>query len=82
MDMKTWKPFFEKVAESPEFRNELAELATRHGISFPGSQELSEDELDAVAGGGSLLQQWADTTSSISKKMHDAAQGIINNIGG
>lgn len=42
--------FFLKLAESPELRREFVEMAARHGFDFSAG-EMSDDQLDEVAGG-------------------------------
>lgn len=45
--------FLQLLETDASLQKELAELAHRHGFEF-APQELTDDELDAVSGGGSL----------------------------
>ena len=67
--------FLKLVESTPELARELGELAARYDFEFAG-EEMSDDELDAVAGGGS----WTTTMTNLSKQVHDTTMSIINNL--
>ena len=52
--------FLNLAAEKPELAKELVELATKYDFEFT-SDELSDADLDSVAGGGSIEAQLSST---------------------
>ena len=72
--------FIELAARKPELARELVDLAGRHGFEFVTPGELDEAELDAVTGGGNLLQRYEQSLSSIMKAYHDTTKAIIGKI--
>ena len=80
--------FLKLAAEKPEVARELAELAAKHGIEF--SDEVSDDELEKVAGGGLFqfeVQQGQQVTTqamkmyaNLAKSWNETAQTIIKNL--
>ncbi len=52
--------FLKLAAEKPELAKELVELATRHDFEF-SDDELSDSELEAVAGGTTLEESLSTT---------------------
>lgn len=57
--------FLKLTTEKPELSNDLIQLAAKYDFKF--SDEVTDSELDAVAGG-------------IMKNKHDTAKNSINNI--
>jgi hypothetical protein len=86
--------FFNLATEQPELAKELVELAAKHDFEFT-SDELSDVELDAVAGGGddaqlanidlqNMLQKQQQTVqmlSNVSKVLRDTSLAVIRKIG-
>ena len=89
--------FLKLTNEKPELANELVQLAAKYDFEFT-SDELSDSDLDAVAGGAlgddaqlanvdmqNMLQKQQQTMqmmSQISKQLHDTSMAVIRKIGG
>jgi hypothetical protein len=61
MKQGTMFDFLQLVEEDASLQQELVELAHRHGFEFV-AEELTDDELDGVAGGG---KSWEDALSAV-----------------
>jgi len=64
--------FLKLAAEKPELAKELVELARRHDFVF--SDEVSDRELDGVAGGTDI----SAFTQDVLKASYDAAQAMLS----
>jgi hypothetical protein len=65
--------FLNLATEKPDLAKELVELATKHDFEFT-SDELSDADLDSVAGGGSI-EEWEAQLASMGD---DAQLGNID----
>jgi hypothetical protein len=63
--------FLKLATEKPELAEELVELAAKYGFEF--SDEVSDDELEDVAGGGSSLEEIAAQAEAAIDEAKDAA---------
>jgi hypothetical protein len=63
--------FLKLAGEKPELAKELVELAARHDFEF--TDEVSDEELDSVAGGATLQAQQAGVTGNESVGIDPAA---------
>jgi hypothetical protein len=91
----TMLDFLQLVEEDASLQKELVELAHKYGFEFE-SEDLTDDQLDAVSGGGddaqlanidlqSVLQRqqrMLSMLSTISKTLHGTRMAIIRKIGG
>ena len=77
--------FLKLVSEKPELTKELMELAAKHDFEFT-QEELSEAELDQVAGGTAFqnfdqkANQLYNLLSSVMKSMNEMRMGTVRNI--
>lgn len=84
--------FMEFLNENEAFRKEVVEAASKHGFEF--NDEVSDAELESVAGGADAQlanidlqntlqkqQQTIQAISSVSKAVHDTAMSIVRKIG-
>ena len=77
--------FLNLVVEKPELTKELMALAAKHDFEFT-SEELSEAELDQVAGGTAFqnfdqkANQMYNLLSSVMKSMNEMRMGTTRNM--
>ena len=62
--------FLKLATEKPELTNELVELATKYDFEF--SDEVSDEDLDTVAGGG---DSFSDAASEADAAIDEAKDG-------
>ncbi len=63
--------FLKLAAEKPELAKELGDLATKHGFQF--SDEVSDEELDAVAGGATTSEKLEEAAEQLTATVKEGA---------
>ena len=63
--------FLKLATEKPELTNELVELATKYDFEF--SDEVSDEDLDTVAGGGGSFSDFESEVDAAIDEAKDSA---------
>jgi hypothetical protein len=63
--------FLKLAAEKPELAKELAEVAAKHDFEF--TDEVSDEELEGLAGGGTYFEKTLGTSSPVGEAAKEGA---------